>query len=137
MPVYGPLPFCKQKSPLVFRYDCKRISDLLMNFIVLAIMVIRAFTPNRYRVLKGTADIPGFANAGSTCLPSAVVALQIVVEHFLSQNTTSLQSCLPPFSPEPIPLCLPAGNRFHCATAPTQSWRFCSPRPQRQRFYAA
>lgn len=53
-----------------------------MNFIVLAIMVIRAFAPNRYRVLKGTADLPGFANAGSTCLPSAVVALQIVVEHF-------------------------------------------------------
>jgi hypothetical protein len=45
-------------------------------------MVIRAFAPNRFRVLKGTADIPGFANAGSTCLPSVVVALQIVVEHF-------------------------------------------------------
>lgn len=59
-------------------------------------MVIRAFAPNRFRVLKGTADIPGFANAGSTCLPSAVVALQIVVELFLSQNTTSLQGYLPP-----------------------------------------
>jgi hypothetical protein len=45
-------------------------------------MVIRAFAPNRFRVLNGTADFPGFANAGSTCLPSVVVALQIVVEHF-------------------------------------------------------
>jgi hypothetical protein len=53
-----------------FFHSLKRISDLLMNFIVLAIMVIRAFAPNRFRVLKGTAAIPGFANAGSTYLPS-------------------------------------------------------------------
>jgi hypothetical protein len=66
-----------------------------MNDIVLVIMVIRAFAPNRFRVLKGTVDIPGFANAGSTCLPSAVLALQIVVEHFLSQNTAILQGYFP------------------------------------------
>jgi small neutral amino acid transporter SnatA (MarC family) len=30
--VYGLLPFCKQKSALVFGYDCTRISDLLMSF---------------------------------------------------------------------------------------------------------
>jgi hypothetical protein len=52
----------------------------------LAILVIRAFTPHCFVVHQGTTSFSGFANAGSTCLPSVAIALQIVVEQLLYQS---------------------------------------------------
>jgi hypothetical protein len=108
-------PVLQAKSPLVFGYDCTRISDLLMSCKALAKMDYSRVCSSSLSRALGHSGQFRFCKRRFDLFTISGCCFTIVVERF-SQ---------------------PAGNLFRCSIMPTLSWRFCSPRQRLLCFYAS